>query len=78
MWPYAPEGWGTVLSTIPPISTTVLGLLGELLMSGRSKQMKARLISDRRGRRKLGILHIRSSQDSEFNGNSPFQFLTDR
>ena len=29
-----PEGWGTVLSTIPTISTTILGLLfGELLFS---------------------------------------------
>jgi predicted acyltransferase len=45
IWPYAPEGWGTVLSTIPTISTTILGLLlGELLMSGRPKQVKARLI----------------------------------
>jgi predicted acyltransferase len=45
IWPYASEGWGTVLSTIPTISTTILGLLvGELLMSGRSKQIKARLI----------------------------------
>ncbi|MGA8153724.1 MAG: hypothetical protein WB952_22435 [Terriglobales bacterium] len=44
-WPFAPEGWGTVLSTIPTISTTLLGLLiGELLMSGRSKQTKAKLI----------------------------------
>jgi predicted acyltransferase len=32
-WPYAPEGWGTVLSTIPTISTTILGLiLGKMLM----------------------------------------------
>jgi predicted acyltransferase len=47
VWPYAPEGWGTVLSTIPTISTTILGLLlGELLMSGRSKQTKARLIGE--------------------------------
>ena len=45
VWPYAPEGWGTVLSTIPTISTTILGLLlGELLMSSRPKQIKARLI----------------------------------
>jgi len=44
-WPFAPEGWGTVLSTIPTISTTLLGLLiGELLMSRRSKQTKAKLI----------------------------------
>ena len=34
VWPYAPEGWGTILSTIPTISTTILGLIiGELLMS---------------------------------------------
>ncbi len=44
-WPYAGEGWGTVLSTIPTISTTLLGLLvGELLMSERSKQTKANFI----------------------------------
>jgi predicted acyltransferase len=44
-WPFAPEGWGTVLSTIPTISTTLLGLLiGELLMSPRSKQSKAKFI----------------------------------
>jgi predicted acyltransferase len=44
-WPFAPEGWGTVLSTIPTISTTLLGLLiGELLMSGRSKESKAKFI----------------------------------
>jgi len=45
MWPYASEGWGTILSTIPTISTTLFGLLvGELLMSGRSKPEKARMI----------------------------------
>jgi predicted acyltransferase len=44
-WPYAQEGWGTVLSMIPTISTTLLGLLiGELLMSTRSKQIKAKFI----------------------------------
>ena len=44
-WPFADEGWGTVLSMIPTISTTLLGLLiGELLMSARSKQNKARFI----------------------------------
>jgi predicted acyltransferase len=44
-WPFAPEGWGTVLSTIPTISTTLLGLLiGELLLSKRSKQSKAKWI----------------------------------
>jgi predicted acyltransferase len=45
-WPYAAEGWGTVLSLIPTISTTILGvLLGELLMSSRNKQGKARIIA---------------------------------
>jgi predicted acyltransferase len=44
-WPYAAEGWGTFLSTIPTISTTLLGLLiGELLLSDRSKQYKAKII----------------------------------
>jgi predicted acyltransferase len=44
-WPYAPEGWGTVLSTIPTIATTLLGLLiGQLLMSSRSKESKAKFI----------------------------------
>ncbi len=44
-WPYAPEGWGTVLSTIPTISTTILGLLiGELLMSARSKKSKIKIM----------------------------------
>ena len=44
-WPYAPEGWGTVLSTIPTISTTLLGLLiGKLLMSAHAKQSKAKFI----------------------------------
>jgi len=44
-WPYAVEGWGTFLSTIPTISTTLLGLLiGELLLSSRSKKYKAKVI----------------------------------
>jgi predicted acyltransferase len=44
-WPYASEGWGTFLSTIPTISTTLLGLLiGELLLSTRSKEDKAKII----------------------------------
>jgi predicted acyltransferase len=44
-WPYAAEGWGTFLSTIPTISTTLLGLLiGELLLSSRSNQSKAKII----------------------------------
>jgi len=46
VWPYALEGWGTILSTIPTISTTLLGLMmGELLMSSRSKSAKARIIA---------------------------------
>ncbi len=44
-WPYAPEGWGTVLSTIPTISTTLLGLvIGKFLMSARSKETKVKII----------------------------------
>lgn len=39
------EGWGTVLSTIPTISTTLLGLLvGELLISHRPVRRKAVII----------------------------------
>lgn len=39
------EGWGTVLTTIPTISTTILGLLiGELLRSNRSTVSKLRII----------------------------------
>jgi predicted acyltransferase len=42
----ATEGWGTVICTIPTISTTILGLiLGELLMSSRSKSAKLRIIA---------------------------------
>ena len=52
-WPFASEGWGTVLSTIPTIATTLLGLLiGELLMSSRSKETKAKFIGG------IGILCI--------------------
>ncbi len=40
-----PEGWGTVLSTIPTIATTILGLLiGQLLMSRRTAPRKAAII----------------------------------
>ncbi len=40
-----PEHWGTMLSTIPTISTTILGmLLGELLMSERSAVSKMKII----------------------------------
>lgn len=46
VWPYAPEGWGTIISTIPTISTTIFGLIvGELLMSSRSKTSKAKIIA---------------------------------
>jgi predicted acyltransferase len=46
VWPYAPEGWGTIISTIPTISTTILGLMmGELLISGRSKNARAKIIA---------------------------------
>jgi predicted acyltransferase len=39
------EGWGTALSTIPAISTTILGLLlGELLMAGKGSRYNARVI----------------------------------
>jgi predicted acyltransferase len=41
-----PEHWGTVICTIPTISTTILGLLlGRLLMSGRSASFKMRVIA---------------------------------
>lgn len=44
-WSYASEGWGTVLSTIPTISTTLIGvLLGELLMSSRTAASKLKII----------------------------------
>jgi len=40
-----PEGWGTVISTLPTISTTILGLLlGRLLMSDRPVRHKIRAI----------------------------------
>ncbi len=40
------EGWGTVLSTLPTISTTILGLLiGGLLMSRRSQRRKMAVIA---------------------------------
>lgn len=40
-----PEGWGTALSTIPTISTTILGLLfGELLLAGKSSRYNAKII----------------------------------
>jgi len=40
-----PEHWGTVISTIPTISTTILGmLLGELLMTTRPAAAKMKII----------------------------------
>ena len=40
------NAWGTVLCTLPTISTTLLGLLlGEWLMSPRSKESKAKMIA---------------------------------
>jgi predicted acyltransferase len=40
-----PEGWGTLLSAIPAISTTILGLvIGELLMSNRTRAFKVATI----------------------------------
>ena len=40
------EGWGTVLSTLPTISTTILGLLlGELLKSSRPARSKIRIMA---------------------------------
>jgi predicted acyltransferase len=40
------EGWGTVLSTLPTISTTILGLiLGEVLRSERPRSAKFRIIA---------------------------------
>ena len=40
-----PEGWGTALSTIPTIATTLIGLLfGELLMAGKGRRYNAKVI----------------------------------
>lgn len=40
------EGWGTVLSTIPTVATTILGLLiGRLLMSNRSTRNKMGILA---------------------------------
>jgi predicted acyltransferase len=44
-WPFAPEGWGTVLSTIPTVSTTLFGLLiGKSLLRTRSKEDNPKFI----------------------------------
>lgn len=41
-----PGGWGTVLSTIPTIATTVIGLLmGQVLMSGAAARAKMKVIA---------------------------------
>lgn len=41
-----PEHWGTVICTLPTISTTILGmLLGELLMTSRSAAQKMKIIA---------------------------------
>jgi predicted acyltransferase len=41
-----PEHWGTVICTLPTISTTILGmLLGELLMTNRSAASKMKIIA---------------------------------
>jgi predicted acyltransferase len=41
-----PEGWGTVLSTIPTVATTLIGLLiGGLLLSTRSTGAKLRILT---------------------------------
>jgi len=43
---YPTEPWGTVPCTLPTISTTILGLLiGEWLMSTRSRESKAKMIA---------------------------------
>lgn len=53
IWPYRDEGWGTVLSTIPSVSTTLFGLLiGELLLTSRSKMIKAQVIGS------MGVLFL--------------------
>ena len=41
-----PEHWGTVICTLPTISTTILGmLLGELLMTSRSAAQKMKIMA---------------------------------
>lgn len=45
IWPYRDEGWGTVLVLIPPIATTLIGLvIGKLLMTSQSMGRKAAVI----------------------------------
>jgi predicted acyltransferase len=53
IWPDTPQGWGTVISTIPVISTTLFGLLiGELLLTPVSKATKAKVIGG------MGVLFL--------------------
>ena len=53
IWPYRHEGWGTVLTAIPAVSTTLFGLLiGQLLMTSRSKGSKAKIIGG------MGVMFI--------------------
>jgi predicted acyltransferase len=43
---YPGDPWGTVICTLPTISTTILGMLiGEWLMSARSKETKVKMIA---------------------------------
>ena len=43
---YPGEPWGTIICTLPTISTTILGMLiGQWLMSARSKECKAKMIA---------------------------------
>jgi predicted acyltransferase len=43
---YPGDPWGTVICTLPTISTTILGMLiGEWLMSARSKENKVKMIA---------------------------------
>jgi predicted acyltransferase len=52
-WPYRDEGWGTFLSTIPTISTTLFGLvIGKLLLAARSKADSAKVIGG------MGVLFL--------------------
>lgn len=45
IWPYRDEGWGTILVLIPPIATTLFGvIIGKLLMTAQSMRRKAAVI----------------------------------
>jgi predicted acyltransferase len=53
VWPMTGEGWGTVISTIPVISTTLFGLvIGELLLTSLPKVTKAKVIGG------MGVLFL--------------------